>query len=264
MRVLAFTCSKHRPVALRNVVMQMAVQTYPLDYAIYINSPLYRKGDNTADYRSLLTDLREHFPGKLWLDYGPSMHQHFNHMNALRQADIEQYDLFLKIDDDDIYRVDYVERVVRDRQATPHDVSAQHSRGAIFGIKWFPEFTKKGVGGKNGLPATLGFSRRGIREIMSLDGKTPYWEDRYWGEHIRNNTDLVRRIRPVAGTHHMVVHGENTTVGGWLKKTDLDSKYNLRTRVTSLQATKLALRLLARAFARLPATIIRRLTCRRH
>ena len=58
-------------------------------------------------YRDLIND-------RLFLSYGKKLHQHINHMEAVKKINIEDYDLFLKIDDNDIYRRHYVKHIVSD------------------------------------------------------------------------------------------------------------------------------------------------------
>ena len=49
-RVLAFTCSSHRPYYLRNAILQMMVQSYSCDYSVYLNSENFSSQDDKENY----------------------------------------------------------------------------------------------------------------------------------------------------------------------------------------------------------------------
>ncbi len=56
-RALAFTCSRHRPLMLCHCIMQLQRQSYPIDHAIYVNSPEDEDPDCTSvRYEVLLND----------------------------------------------------------------------------------------------------------------------------------------------------------------------------------------------------------------
>lgn len=59
----------------------------------------------------------------LVLDYGPTKTQHLNAVAAITDASYRHYDLFSKIDDDDVYRADYVAGVVADFEEHRWDYS---------------------------------------------------------------------------------------------------------------------------------------------
>ena len=102
-RVLAFTCSRERPFFLRHCILQMQCQSSPVDHAIYLNG-----GEDT---RELYRDLQS---PHLFLHFGPPATQHDNYVHALSILAHQGYDLFCKIDDDDIYETTYIEGVVND------------------------------------------------------------------------------------------------------------------------------------------------------
>ena len=130
-RVLALSCSRERPLMLRHCIMQMLQQTYPIDHAIYVNSP-----DNcdshcsSRAYKRILADLNEL---RVKVTYGPTRSPHGNYLAAIDQICIEHYDLFLKIDDDDIYFSNYVADVVNDFELRAWDYSGSASDGHLNG-----------------------------------------------------------------------------------------------------------------------------------
>ena len=213
-RVLAFTCSRDRPVLLRHCILQMKAQTYPVDHSVYLNG--------TRDDRALYEDLLgEH----LLLRFGPRRDQHRNYLSAVHAAALDDYDLFCKIDDDDVYRADYIEGVVADFARYGWDYSGSHSEGWIRGAQWLSEAVIPGfdlpsefdleLGVLYIMPPTAAFSRRAMRCISGLDLTSPpaelrlgrAYEDVAWGRVIAQ-AGLATRVRDSSRfTYH--VHGGN-------------------------------------------------------
>ena len=125
-RILAFTCTKGRPFFIRCCALQIQQQTYPVDHVIYINHPDAQDRSDPYNYISLLEDIAPQH-GTITIRYGRSGTQQFNHLQALALAAHDDYDLFLKIDDDDVYRRNYVRNVALDQQKNAWDVSGAHS-----------------------------------------------------------------------------------------------------------------------------------------
>ncbi len=213
-RVLAFTCSRDRPVLLRNCILQMQAQTYPVDHSVYLNG--------TQDNRPLYDDLpADH----LLLQFGPPRDQHLNYLAAVNAVRLEDYDLFCKIDDDDVYRADYIEGVVADFLRYGWDYSGSHSEGWIRGTQWLSDADLPGfdlpsdfdldLGVIYIMPPTAAFSRRAIECITGLNPASPpaelrlgnAYEDVAWGRLIAR-AGLTTRVRSSSRfTYH--VHGGN-------------------------------------------------------
>jgi hypothetical protein len=220
-RVLAFTASKDRPYFLRHCILQMRSQTYAVDHAVYING-----ADNPGRlYDDLLGE-------SLFLRFGPNMGMHDNYVRAIETAPYERYDLFCKIDDDDIYRLNYIEEVVADFGRDRWDYSGTHSDGRINGSRWLSDQPMTGVGlsdidrtlgVKEVMPPTMAFSRRGIECIRKLD-TVPVPAELEWT--MQGNEDSVwvrtlvrlglrQSVRAQSNfTYH--IHGTNISTGDWL------------------------------------------------
>jgi hypothetical protein len=100
MKVLCFTTSYKRHKMLRGTIADIKNQSYKnLFHSINI---AFDPGDNT-DYSILYDDLEN-----VKIVYNENKHQHFNHINSIISVDFNNYDLFVKIDDDDIYKKEYV------------------------------------------------------------------------------------------------------------------------------------------------------------
>jgi hypothetical protein len=216
LRVLAFTCSMERPFFLRCCALQMRQQTYPVDHCIYINHPEAGASSDHYNYISLLMDLVPQ-QGRLLLRYGRSGTQQFNHMQALRLADLNQYDLFLKIDDDDVYRQDYVQRVVDDYLAHAWDFSGGASQGILDGPKWGrrnrcthlgmePEDLRIGVAKM--MPSSYAFSRKALALIQEVPGDQTVNEDILWRRLLTANAEIKTCFREKSRmAYHL--HGKN-------------------------------------------------------
>ena len=82
-------------------------------------------------YRKLHTEescfpLFEHFiqEGRLTMRLFPNKNQLSNFLDAIRDLDISDYDLFAKIDDDDLYGRDYFKSINDFHQHLPTGISA--------------------------------------------------------------------------------------------------------------------------------------------
>jgi hypothetical protein len=208
-RVLAFTCSRDRPFFLRNCILQMKVQTYPVDHTVYLNG--------TADMRPLYGDL---VGPRLFLHFGPTKSQHENHLEAIRRVAHRDYDVFCKIDDDDVYRADYIEGVVSDFEANSWDYSGAASDGFIKGGRWFPKMRvaslglapeDRDIGVVEVMPPTAAFSRAAIARILALPDTGAWTEDIAWRRELARS-GAVQRVRSRSSfVYH--VHGRNLSMG---------------------------------------------------
>jgi hypothetical protein len=225
-RVLAFTCSRHRPLGLRHCIMQLQRQTYPADHTIYVNSP----DDDTTDctsvrYDPILEDLRAGAANKIVFGYGKSQTYVENHLRALRLIEIGDYDLFLKIDDDDLYLRRYVEDIVSDFEARRWDYSGTASCGVLNGRRWRSQrvLSDLGLDAKLDLelgvisvmPPTLAFSRNAIAVIIAAP-ESREMEDVYWRRLLARRHDLVGVVRTDRNFVYNI-HGGNLSSGTWLE-----------------------------------------------
>jgi hypothetical protein len=205
---------------LRHVVMQMSVQSYPLDFVIYLNSDQYPAADR--NYTELLSDIIISPHNKLLTTYGPSLDLHKNQLKAINLVDIEDYDLFLKIDDDDIYRINYVADLVRDYEKNLWDFAGEHSCGMLNGAKWKSDQTLKNMGLVDdekcaGMPPSWAFSRKAMNVITKLESHPRWFEDRHWKFQLAKRDDIKSSHRKDTGNFHYNVHGANISTSTWLE-----------------------------------------------
>jgi hypothetical protein len=208
LRVLAFTPSYGRPVLLRHCAMQMQHQTHPVDHAIFVNGPSARP---QLDYRPLLERIPMNPMSRLMAGFGATAGQHANALAALALADLDEYDLFLKVDDDDVYEPDYVESCVRDFERRRWDFSGAPSVGYLDDRDFSPtgvwddlgyDGADDALGVESFMPPTMAFSRKALDLVMSLEDNGVDWEDVQWRRAIYADAGLVKRMRAGGGFHY--------------------------------------------------------------
>ena len=225
-RALAFTCSRHRPLMLRHCIMQLQRQSYPIDHAIYVNSPEDEYPDRTTiHYEALLNDVCNSTSGKVLIEYGKTKTFHKNNISALKMIDIDDYDLFFKIDDDDIYLQSYVRDVIDDFAVNRWDYSGTCSQGLLNGYRWYPEKIQRDLGlgpedlalGIRGImPPSAAFSRKAIRVILEAPD-CDYMEDIYWRRILARSTNLIVALRNDRNFIYNI-HGGNVSTASWLQQ----------------------------------------------
>jgi len=196
----------------------MQQQTYPVDHVIYINHPDARDSSDPYNYISLLEDIAPQH-GTLTIRYGRSGTQQFNHLQALALAAHHDYDLFLKIDDDDIYRRNYVRHVAIDHQKHGWDFSGTHAQGLIDGPKWGrmncvsqlgmePEDISLGV--IEMMPSSYAFSRKALNVIRGIPTAIDKNEDILWRRKLTADEGIKVHRREHSGmAYHL--HGKNVS-----------------------------------------------------
>jgi len=209
---------------LRHCIMQMQRQTRPIDHAIYINSPdIQTPNGLSLRYGILLDDLRADAAGRIKIGYGPSLTSHGNYLSAIRLANVEDYDLFLKVDDDDVYLRDYAESVARDFMRRKWDYSGAASCGLLKGHRWKPKTMLRHIGLAQEdydlgvpevMPSSTAFSRRAIRAVLELPDKQDF-EDVLWRRHLAKTPGMVLSTRKDKSFIYNF-HGENVSMGSWL------------------------------------------------
>jgi len=220
-RVIAVTSSRDRPLLLRHCIMQMAHQSYPPDHAIYIN---YLKEDVARirrDYEKILSDF-SNLPG-VTIAYGPHRSSQGNHLSHIDAELLQQYDLFLKVDDDDIYFSNYVEEVVKDFQERGWDYSGSSSDGYLNGARLVPQQLKSlgltdedhQLGIPEIMPPTIALSRKAALAILEVED-TGVSDDFLWRRHLGKIPGMKMCIRPQSNFIYNI-HGGNISTRSFFK-----------------------------------------------
>jgi hypothetical protein len=210
---------------LRHCIMQLQQQSYPIDHAIYVNSPEDEAPDCTpVRYEALLNDVCDKASGKVLITYGKSKTFHENFISALKMINVDDYDLFFKVDDDDIYLQSYVKDVIDDFAINRWDYSGTCSHGVLNGYRWYPERIQRDLGlGQTDLdlgipgimPPTAAFSRKAIRVILEAPDSRQF-EDIYWRRILAGTPNVITALRNDRNFIYNI-HGGNASTATWLQ-----------------------------------------------
>jgi hypothetical protein len=217
---------------LRHCIMQMQRQTHSVDHAIFVNSEYSDEpGDPPAvfdstslRYDALLEEAASGGAGRVFLGYGKSGSFHENYKAALALANLDDYDLFLKVDDDDIYMRNYAADVVADFVANRWDYSGTHTQGMLNGRRWSPDdlhedlgldFEDLDLGVPCIMPPTMALSRRAL-DVGLASEDLDLFDDIQWRRAIARRRDLVMAVRRDRNFVYNI-HGENASTGTWLR-----------------------------------------------
>ncbi len=130
--------SYRRLIDLHRQLWSMLEQSYT-DVHVYAAV----KGMPEATFRQAVEPMFRHWvtEGRLTLRYSDNKNQLSNFLDAIRDCDISRYDVFLKIDDDDLYGRDYCLDVCRFHRMLPPGFSSYAAGATCFlhsrdGISW--------------------------------------------------------------------------------------------------------------------------------
>jgi hypothetical protein len=215
LKVLAFTATAKRPFYIRHCMFQMQQQGYPIDHVIYMNSNEYNNEKDEHNYMDLIADvsIAAGSGNKVFAGYGPSASHHLNHMAAVNLVDWREYDLFFKIDDDDIYKRNYVEDTVSHHLEHGWDFSGEISKGHIYLEKWKKNYSLRQYKADNNhenaqfMPPTFVWTKPCMEIIMGFDDIKGH-EDPVWKETLVTNKNLKTMVRP-EGNFIYNIHKEN-------------------------------------------------------
>lgn len=214
-KVLCFTTSLNRLKYIRGCVFDIVNQSYP-DIHHSINMA-FEDPTTILELQRLIADLK--FPCNTFV-INPNAHQQDNHLNAIRAVGYKDYDLFVKIDDDDIYLKDYVQNIVERFEQGDVDMVSSIVTTQLNG-----NIIRKGAWDNLGgnpedkpfhMPMTFAFNRKALDFILDIRNRDHYedmlWR-RAWVEH-----DI--RVGTVSNQDSMVwnIHGQNMTTSNFLIK----------------------------------------------
>lgn len=209
LKVLCFTTSYKRHKMLRGVIFDIKNQSYKnIHHTINIASD----NDNKVDYSLLYDDIDD-----ITLTYNNNSKQHFNYLNAIIATNYDNYDLFIKIDDDEIYKRNYVANIVNFFNNHP-DVDVTSSK-----IKYQLNGSSLNIVNRNNLGSnkesdllkmgsTLAFNAKALKYIFALSRVSPpknKWEDSVWCEEWKKYCN----VGEVANESNVIwyVHGNNSS-----------------------------------------------------
>lgn len=221
MKVIVFTSSYNRPYMLRSCMLNVKNQTYSgIKHLINITSD----PNDLQIYVSMIDDVFN--PRTMRICHSVNNHTHFNNMTAIKQLKThEEYDLFIKMDDDDIYKEYYVQTIVDMFRADPTiDIVSSKINFQLNGDKLL--YSSEGydnLGGNPGdstyhMPMTFAFNKKAFDVIKDLTRAD-----------IQGHDDMMWRIAwEKHGLKHVAVenddniiwhvHGKNVSTAEFLEK----------------------------------------------
>jgi hypothetical protein len=172
---------------LRQCILNAKNQTYKkFKHGINITSDK----DDLQNYVKLIDDV--YVPDKMGLIHSINSHTHFNNMAAIKQfRNYDTYDVFIKMDDDDVYKAPYVENIVNMFESdSTIDIVSSQIRYQLNGYKLNEgEEPYDNLGGNPGnsdyhMPMTFAFNKRAFDVIKDLEQKDVFgYDDMMWRMH---------------------------------------------------------------------------------
>ena len=209
-KVLCFTYSYHRPKFLRNCIQEMILQTYPVTHAVNI---AYDEGDYLKHYETMLSDFKE-LSNIKW-EYFPNKHLQVNAVNALKIfPDFMDYDYYVKIDDDDIYKNRYIENIVNFMNSTGADICSTPIKVRIaidmFQDSHYFNFGGNPEGTDYNVPFSFAFNKKAMELVLGIQN-IYHWEDKMWRDVWYAN-GLVHKTLDNSDQLIWNIHGRNSAV----------------------------------------------------
>lgn len=219
MKVLIFTCSYNRPYMLRQCILNVKNQSYQ-DIIHSVN--IVSDGGKDQNFSPLYDDLLD---DKLIITKSENKYIHFNEMLAIKNVpNYEQYDIFIKMDDDDIYKKDYVKNVVETFKNNP-DISTTSSRIStqLNGVLMFIGRNYDNLGGNPNnsnyhMPMTFAFNKKGLDCILNIPNEEVWWnDDMLWRIHWEK--EKLKHF-PTDNRNNIIwnIHGNNISTSNFLIK----------------------------------------------
>ena len=213
--VLCFTCSFNRPKMLRECILGIKNQSYPIiTHGVNIT---YKKELDIDGYFYLFEDLED---PRTIISYNENNHQHINHLLALKSVpNFMDFDIFVKIDDDDIYKKDYVKTIVQAFEDEDVDIVSSRQRVQLNGTK-IRHMNQHNLGANPdkydfAMPMTFAFNRKALALILPLH-ELYHYEDKIWRDVWAKNH---LKHREIDNTRNTVwhIHGNNVSTSSFLK-----------------------------------------------
>lgn len=218
MKALIFTCSYNRPYMLRQCMLNAKNQSYQdIIHAVNIVSD----GGEDQNFLPLYNDLLD---DKLIVRTGINDRIHINNMLAIENIpNYYDYDVFIKMDDDDIYKKDYVKNIVEMFQANPDvDIVSTRINHQLNGVQMVSgNYDNLGGNPNNSLyhmPMTFAFNMRALDTIINIPDQEIGWNDdllwRYKWE------DVGLKHMPVNNQEEIIwhIHGKNISTSSFLRQ----------------------------------------------
>lgn len=211
MKVLLFTPSYKRPYMLRQCILNVKNQSYTdFTHSICI---MYDKESEVSNYEILFDDILD---DRFKINYRKDSTHHTNSLSAILQSQ-QLYDIYIKIDDDDIHKKDYVKTIVEYFETHKCDILSSEI-GYQLNNYYLSTGNYKSLGGhfpnnKFLMPQTFAFNYKAFQVLPNIKDNglvdDLLWRDAwskngFKDENVDNSRNIIWHI-----------HGKNATVGNW-------------------------------------------------
>lgn len=231
-RPLCFTTSYNRPYELYNCINSILNQTYKdFQYAVSINID---SKDDEGKYKLLLSPFLT--DKRLSVFFTKNQSQHDNYLSPIKNSKYDNYNLFLKIDDDDIYKPEYINTMIDIYKTKKPDIvsckiSTQINGGKIeygnfesIGV-WQPDVADKI---KFGMPFTYAFNKRALSILLKTThselSSIHHFEDPGWRTKWRE-AKIKSYVIDKSNNAIYNIHGKNTSSSYLYKGDDGGKNY---------------------------------------
>lgn len=193
-RILGLMSTYKRPIFASGQVLRLMNQTYPVHLSVSVKGV-----PNDFVEKVLMPEWKKYTDeGRLFVRIDKNRAQYSNFLDTVRSVDLNQYDLFCKIDDDDFYGPNYFENMVKAlKTAKPFGISYTRN------IYTIDEGDKAvAIGKHNSYPlfgSSMCFPRKMIELFFEIE-KNPKKLRTYLPDH--NYSDYAT-IREDAVFHHL-------------------------------------------------------------
>jgi hypothetical protein len=164
------------------------------------------------DYSCLYDDINSN----VTVVYNWNSHQQINHFNAIEAVDYKQFDIFIKVDDDDIYKSNYVKNIVEcfnDIDIVSSYISTQLNGYKIF-KDVYDDLGANPEGSDYGMPMTLAFNKKALEIAKSVTNLDEY-EDKLWRD-AWTEAGLVHKLVKNDDEVIWYIHGANISTSKFL------------------------------------------------
>lgn len=198
---------------LRQCILNMKNQSYT-DFTHSIGI-MYDDESEVSNYEVLFDDILD---DRFIIKYRKDSSTHTNSMSAISQCP-EPYDIYIKIDDDDIYKKNYVKTIVEYFETHKCDVLSSEI-GHQLNNYYLSKGNYRSLGGHfpNNhylMPQTFAFSHNAYQVLLNTTDNGTFddllWRDA-WSKHgikddnVDNSSNIIWHI-----------HGKNISVGNWFR-----------------------------------------------
>jgi hypothetical protein len=227
MKVIVFTSAySKRAYMMRQSILSGMNQSYR-NFVHSVNITL----DDDAQTKDLSPLYNDLLNSNLIVNHSENAKYGFSHFNNMRTIkfvpDYEKYDLFIKMDDDDIYKKHYVKNIVNHFTSNPDiDITSTRIKHQLNGYDvnirdndlLYDNLGGNPEGTDYAMPSTFAFTKKALDAIINLTEADVCGHDDLmwriaWSKHnlkhslVDNSQDVIWHI-----------HGKNASVGYFLTK----------------------------------------------